>query len=175
MKMSNVVPSALSVAKYTYAAATIWVAPSPLVKSAHLLERIGLATVGGSCGMFVAAALMRLEHELFGSVWFIMLMMLYGAFSFYIGIDLPGRPVQGATSRLPEERNRGTDAAQIFSAAGTFVAAIAAFLSVSMIVVDQVVSEGSIIVIACCWAIGSSLQIAAGSIARNGVLDDGGA
>ena len=175
MKMSNVVPSALSVAKYTYAAATIWVAPSPLVKSAHLLERIGLATVGGSCGMFVAAALMRLEHELFGSGWFILLMMLYGAFSFYIGIDLPGRPVQGATSRLPEERNRGTDAAQIFSAAGTFVAAIAAFLSVSMIVVDQVVSHGSIVVIACCWAIGSSVQIAAGTIARNYMVEaDGG-
>ena len=172
MKMSNVVPSALSLAKNTYVAATIWVAPSALIKSAHLLERIGLATVGGSCGLYVAAALMR--HELFGSGWFILLMMLYGAFSFYIGIDLPGRPVQGATSRLPEERNRGTDAAQIFSAAGTFVAAIAAFLSVSMIVVDQVVSEGSIVLIAFCWAIGSSLQIAAGSIARNGVLEDDG-
>lgn len=99
MKMSNVVPSALSVAKYTYVAATIWVAPAALIKSAHLFERIGLATVGGSCGLYVAAALMRLENELFGSGWFILLMMLYGAFSFYIGIDLPGRPVQGATSR----------------------------------------------------------------------------
>ena len=170
MKMSNVVPSALSVAKYTYAAATIWVAPSPLVKSAHLLERIGLATVGGSCGMFVAAALMRLEHELFGSGWFILLMMLYGAFSFYIGIDLP----RHRAHKLPEERSH-TDAAEIFSAAGTFVAAIAAFLSVSMIVVDQVVSHGSIVVIACCWAIGSSVQIAAGTIARNYMVEaDGG-
>jgi len=170
MKMSNVVPSALSVAKYTYAAATIWVAPSPLVKSAHLLERIGLATVGGSCGMFVAAALMRLEHELFGSGWFILLMMLYGAFSFYIGIDLP----RHRAHTLPEKPSH-TDAAEIFSAAGTFVAAIAAFLSVSMIVVDQVMSHGSIVVIACCWAIGSSVQIAAGTIARNYMVEaDGG-
>jgi hypothetical protein len=176
MKMSNVVPSALSVARYTYVAATIWVAPSALIKSAHLLERIGLATVGGSCGLYVAAALMRLENEPFGSGWFILLMMLYGAFSFYFGIDLPGRPAQGSTSRLPEERNRGTDAAQIYSAAGTFVAAIAAFLSVSMIVVDQVVSEGSIVLIAFCWAIGSSLQIAAGAISRNyDTVEDGGA
>jgi hypothetical protein len=174
MKMSNVVPSALSVAKYSYVAATIWVAPSPLIKSAHLLERIGLATVGGACGLYVAAALMR--HELFGSGWFILLMMLYGAFSFYIGIDLPGRPAQGSTPRLPEERNRGTDAAEIFSAAGTFVAAIAAFLSVSVIVVDQVVSEGSIVLIAFCWAIGSLLQIAAGAISRNyDTVEDGGA
>ena len=166
MKMSNVVPSALSVAKYTYGAATIWVAPSPLIKSAHFLERIGLATIGGSCGMYVAAALMRLEHELFGSVWFILLLMLYGAFSFYIGIDLPRHRAQG----LPEERSH-TDAAEIFSAAGTFIAAIAAFLSVSMIVVDQVVSHGLIVVIACCWAIGSSVQIAAGTIARNYMIE----
>jgi hypothetical protein len=176
MKMSNVVPNALSVAKYTYVAATIWVAPSALIKSAHLLERIGLATVGGACGLYVGAALMRLENELFGSGWFILLMMLFGAFSFYIGIDLPGRPAQESTPRLPEERNRGTDAAEIFSAAGTFVAAIAAFLSVTMIVIDHVLSEGSIVLIAFCWAIGSLLQIAAGAISRNyDSVEDGGA
>ena len=174
MKLINAVLTTLSLANSTYVAATTWVAPSALMKSAHVLERIGLAAIGGSCGLFVAEGLMRRGTELSVSGWIVILMMLYGAFSFYIGIDLPGRPVQGATSRLPEERNRGTDAAQIFSAAGTFVAAIAAFLSVSMIVVDQVMSQGSIILIACCWAIGSSLQIAAGSIARNGVLEDDG-
>jgi hypothetical protein len=171
MRMSNLAPAAVAAAKYTYAAATVWVAPLALIKSAHLLKRIGLATVGASCGMFVAAGLMRLESEPFGSGWFILLMMLYGAFSFYIGIDLPGGPAQRSTSRLPEGPNPGTDAAEIFSAAGTFVAAIAAFLSVSMIIVDLVVSEGSIVLIACCWAIGSSLQIAAGTVRRN---EDGG-
>jgi len=120
--------------------------------------------------MYVAAALMRIEHELFGSSWFILLMMLYGALSFYIGIDLPRHRAQG----LSEVRSQ-TDAAEIFSAAGTFIAAIAAFLSVSMIVVDQVVSHGLIVVIACCWAIGSSVQIAAGTIARNYMVEaDGG-
>jgi len=121
----------------------------------------------------VTAALMRLDNELFGSGWLILLMMLYGAVSFYIGIDLPARRAQGSASRLPEERNRGADAAEILSATGTFVAAIAAFLSVSMIDVDQVLSERSIISIACCWAIGSVLQIAAGSIARNDVVENG--
>jgi len=116
---------------------------------------------------------MRLDNELFGSGWLILLMMLYGAVSFYIGIDLPARRAQGSASRLPEERNRGADAAEILSATGTFVAAIAAFLSVSMIDVDQVLSERSIISIACCWAIGSVLQIAAGSIARNDVVENG--
>jgi hypothetical protein len=95
--------------------------------------------------------------------------MLYGAFSFYIGIDLP----RHRAHKLREERSH-TDAAEIFSAAGTFVAAIAAFLSVSMIVVDQVVSHGSIVVIACCWTIGSSVQIAAGTIARNYMVEADG-
>ncbi|MBP1296275.1 MULTISPECIES: hypothetical protein [Bradyrhizobium] len=154
-------------AKYVYASATNWVAPLALIKSVHLLERIGLATVGASCGMYVGAALMHLKGELFGSDWFIWLVMLFGAFSFYIGIDLPGRPAQRSTSRLPGERTTGTDAAEILSAAGTFVAAITAFLCVNMIVLDHVVSDGSIVLIACCWAIGCSLQIAAGTVSRN--------
>jgi hypothetical protein len=166
MKITNAVLGTLSLAKYTYVAATIWVAPSALIKSAHLLERIGLATIGGSCGLYVAAGLMRLGNELFASGLIVLLMMLCGAFSFYIGIDLPGRPAQRSTPRLPEERNPGTDAAEIFSAAGTFVAAIAAFLSVSIIVLDQTVLDGLIVLVGCCWAIGSSFQIAAGAIAR---------
>jgi len=51
MKINNVVPSALSGAKYAYRAATIWVAASALTKSAHLLERIGIASVGGASGL----------------------------------------------------------------------------------------------------------------------------
>jgi hypothetical protein len=89
MKMTNVVFGALSVANYTYVAATIWAAPSALIKSAHLLERIGRATVGGSCGLYMAAALMR-RNELFGSGWIIFWMMLCGAFNFYVGVALPG-------------------------------------------------------------------------------------
>ena len=163
----RVTSAPLAMAKYIFGSATIWVAPRTLISSAHLLERIGLATVGASCGMYVTAALMRLEGELFGSGWFIWLVMIFGAFSFHIGIDLPGRPAQRSTSRLPGERSPGTDAAEIFSAAGTFIAAITAFLCVSMIVFDHVVSEGSIVLIACCWAIGCSLQIAAGTVSRN--------
>ena len=175
MNMTNAVLSTLSLATNTYAAATIWAAPSPLIKLAHRLERIGLATAGGSCGLFVAGALMRRGNELFGSGWIVLLMMLYGAFSFYVGIDLPGRPARRLTLRLPEEWNLGTDAPEIFSAAGTFVAAIAAFLSVGIIVLDQTVPDGLIVLVGCCWAIGSSLQIAAGAIARShGIVEHGG-
>jgi hypothetical protein len=175
MKMiNNAVLSTLSLANNTYVAATIWVAPSALMKPAHLLERIGLATIGGSCGLFVAEGLMRRGTELSVSGWIVLLMMLYGAFSFYVGIDLPGRPAQRSTPRLPEERNPGTDAAEVFSAAGTFLAGIAAFLSVSIVALDEPVRDGLTALVGCCWAIGSSLQIASGAIARNyGRTEDG--
>jgi hypothetical protein len=121
----------------------------------------------------VAAILMRLEGEPLGSVWFILLIILYGAFGFYIGIDLPGRPAQRSISRKGSKRD--TDAAEIFGAVGTSLAAVAAFLSVSVIVLDQTVAESLIVLVACCWALGSSLQIAAGAIARNyDMLEDGG-
>jgi len=165
MKMTNAVLSTFSLAKNTYVAATIWVAPSVLIKSAHLLERIGLAAIGGSCGLLVAEGLMRRGNELSLSGWIVLLLMLSGAFSFYVGIDLPGRPAQRSTPRL--ELNPGTDAAEIFSAAGTFLAGIAAFLSITIVALDEPVHDGLAVLIGCCWAIGSSLQIASGAIARN--------
>ena len=133
MKLINAVLTTLSLSNSTYVAATTWVAPSALMKSAHVLERIGLAAIGGSCGLFVAEGLMRRGTELSVSGWIVILMMLYGAFSFYVGIDLPGRPAQRATPRLPEERNPGSDAAEVFSAAGTFLAGMQRFsLSASL-------------------------------------------
>ena len=41
MNMTNAVLSTLSLATNTYAAATIWAAPSPLIKLAHRLASIG--------------------------------------------------------------------------------------------------------------------------------------
>ena len=53
------------------------------------------------------------------------------------------------------------------SAAGTFGAAIAATLSVSILVLDQNLPNGLIAFVAGCWVVGSSLQVAAGTMARN--------
>jgi hypothetical protein len=53
MKMTDAVLSTSSVTKTTR------VAPSALIKSAHLIERIGLAKIGGSSSLYVAAGLMR--------------------------------------------------------------------------------------------------------------------
>jgi len=150
------------------------VAPSALIKSAHLIERIGLAAIGGSSGLYVAAGLLRRQNELSGSVWIVLLMMLYGAFSFYVGIDLPRRSARRSTSIQRQGWNPGT-AIEILSAVGIFLAAIATFVSVSIIILDETASDGLLALIGSSWMIGASSQIAAGIIARNhGTTEDAG-
>ena len=167
MKMTDAVLSTSSVTKTTR------VAPSALIKSAHLIERIGLATIGGSSGLYVAAGLMRRENEMSGSGWIVLLMMLYGAFSFYVGIDLPRRSARRSASISPEGWNPSADVIEILSAAGIFLAAIATFVSVSIIILDETVPDGLLALTGSWWVIGSSFQIAAGIIARNyGIPED---
>ena len=43
-----------------------WDARSTISRSAHVLERIGLALTGASCGLFVAAHVGRAELDLIG-------------------------------------------------------------------------------------------------------------
>ena len=85
MKIGNAVSSAFSLTRY---AGNLGIARSSLIKSAHLLERIGLAAVGASCGLYVGATLLRQKGGLFESGWIVLLTMLYGALSYYVGIDL---------------------------------------------------------------------------------------
>jgi hypothetical protein len=136
----------------------LWVVPAVLTQPAHLVERIGLAITGGACGLFVAVA----SSE---SSWISLLIMFYGAFAFYIGIDLPSRRARRDAPMVSEQWNAG-HAVEMFSAIGTFLAAIPVFLSVSLIVLDETQS-GLTILVTGCWAIGSSFQMAAGIIARN--------
>ncbi|OAE97698.1 hypothetical protein AYJ54_34780 [Bradyrhizobium centrolobii] len=163
MKKNNAVFSALSVTRRT---GNFRIPRSSLIKSAHLLERLGLAAVGGACGLYVGAILLRHESGLFESGWIVLLTMLYGAVSYYVGIDLAGSKARKSNSSISEEWD-GSDAPEIISAAGTFGAAIAAALSVSIIVLDQNVPGGAIAVVAGCWLTGSSLQVVAGTMARN--------
>jgi hypothetical protein len=55
------------------------------------------------------------------------------------------------------------------SAVGTFLAAIAAVVSVSSIVMDETAHATSAVLICLAWAVGATLQIAAGIIARRKV------
>ncbi|MGA2292195.1 hypothetical protein [Bradyrhizobium sp.] len=144
-----------------------WNTRSVISRSAHVLERTGLALTGGSCGLFVAAHVGRADIELIGSTAAVLAMMLYGAAGFYLGIDLPPAPPDHRM-HLPLRHGLGSraDAVELLSAAGTFLAATAAVVSVFSIVLDETAQAGTAVLISLCWAIGATMQIAAGIIAR---------
>jgi hypothetical protein len=55
---------------------------------------------------------------------------------------------------------------ELFSAAGTFFAAVTAVLSVYLIVVDERLWSGVAVMMAALWVAGTTMQVAAGVIAR---------
>jgi hypothetical protein len=144
-----------------------WDARSTISRSAHILERIGLALTGGSCGLFVAAHIGRANIELIGSAASVFAMMICGAAGFYLGIDVP-HPPPDHEMHLPLRHGLGSkaDTVELLSAAGTFLAAIAAVFSVSSIVLDEIARPATALLIGLAWAAGATLQIAAGIIAR---------
>jgi len=144
-----------------------WNNRSAISRWAHIVERIGLALAGGSRGLFVAADAARVDVGLLSSPLAILAIMLYGAAGFYLGIDLPPAPPDHRLP-LPLTRNLGSraDAVELLSAAGTFLAAVAAVVSVSGIVLDEAVRASTVRLIILAWAIGSTMQIAAGIMAR---------
>jgi hypothetical protein len=144
-----------------------WDTRSIISRWAHVLERTGLALTGASCGLFVAAHVGRADIELIGSTAAVLAMMLYGAAGFYLGVDLPPAP-RDHRMHLPLRRGLGSraDAVELLSAAGTFLAATAAVVSVFSIVLDETAQAGTAVLISLCWAIGATMQIAAGIIAR---------
>jgi mannose/fructose/N-acetylgalactosamine-specific phosphotransferase system component IID len=132
-------------------------------RCAHVIERIGLAMAGASCGLFVATHMSGARIELFGSLGMVLGMVILGALGFYVGIDIPRvfrRRAQSGDD-LPK-----TDIVELLSAAGTFLAALAAFASVYTIVTDPVIGLGWTLTIAGWWLLGVTMQIAAGIIAR---------
>ena len=60
-----------------------------IIRAVHVLERSALAMAGAMCGTFVAAELSQTEIALFGSLGFIVVMVLTGTIGFYLGIDIP--------------------------------------------------------------------------------------
>src|SRR6478736_3091348 len=108
-----------------------WNDRSAISRWAHVFERIGLALAGGSCGLFVAADVARVDAGILSSPLAILAIMLYGAAGFYLGIDLPAAPPDHRPPP-PLMRNLGSraDVVELLSAAGTFLAAVAAVVSV---------------------------------------------
>ena len=133
-------------------------------KFAHVLDRSGLALAGAACGVFVGA------HVGSSVPWlttqgFLVLMMLSGAFGFYLGIDTPPRPFHPHEEGTPAGRK--IDAAEFLSAVGTFLATLAAFFSVGIIILHENPHIVWTSVIMAGWVIGVVMQIVAGAIARS--------
>jgi hypothetical protein len=136
-------------------------------KFAHLLERVGLAMAGAASGLFVAVQVGS-SIAMLTSQGFIVVMMIAGAIGFYLGIDTP--PL--AFHEPVGESSRGgsgakIDSAEFLTAVGTFLAALTAFVSVSLIVLrqeDPHIVWTSMILLG--WVVGVTMQIIAGAIAR---------
>jgi len=143
-----------------------WHARSTLSRSAHVIARIGLALTGTACGLFVAEVSAR-SIDLVGSVEAMLAMMLYGAAGFYLGIDLPPAP-RDHRMHLPLRHGLGSswDTVELLSAAGTFLAAVAAVVSVSGIILDETARPSTALLISFGWAAGATMQIVAGMISR---------
>ena len=144
-----------------------WDTRSTISRWAHVLERTGLALAGASCGLFVAAHVARADINLIGSTAAVLGMMLYGGAGFYLGIDLPPVPPDHRM-HLPLRHGLGSpaDAMELLSAAGTFLAAVTAVVSVSSIVLDETARPATAVLLCLGWAAGATMQIAAGIIAR---------
>jgi hypothetical protein len=132
-------------------------------KFAHVLERLGLAMVGAASGLFVAAHVGSSIAALTSQA-FLLIMMIGGAVGFYLGIDTPplrepeGEPASGGGTKI--------DSADLLSAVGTFLAALTAFASVSLIVLRQDLHVYGTMLIMLGWVVGVTMQIIAGAIAR---------
>jgi hypothetical protein len=123
-----------------------------------VLERIGLAMAGASCGLFVSAhvgsAIGALTTE-----GFLLSMMVVGAIAFYLGIDTP-------QLAFHDDSDPTIDAAEFLSAVGTFLATFTAFVSVAIIILRVEPDIAWTVLIMLGWVAGVSMQIVAGAKAR---------
>ena len=130
-------------------------------KSAHVLERLGLAMAGAASGLFVGV-LVGSNVDLLTSQGFLLLMMIAGAVGFYLGIDTPQLPLHSASGGADGQ----IDTAEFLSAVGTFLATGSAFASVGAIVLRHNPHIAWTSMIMAGWLIGVTMQIIAGAIAR---------
>jgi hypothetical protein len=135
-------------------------------KFAHVLERIGLAMAGAASGLFVGV-LVGSSIAALTSQFFLLIMMIGGAVGFYLGIDTPQLDLDEATAeRARDGSGSRIDAAEFLSAVGTFLAGLAAFVSVGAIVLREDPHVFWTAVIMAGWIVGVTMQIIAGAIAR---------
>jgi hypothetical protein len=132
---------------------------------AHTLERSGLALAGAACGMFVGAyvgsAIAALTTQ-----GFLLVMMLAGAAGFYLGIDTPPMHFHPLDKAAEQGLRARIDAPEFLTALGTFLATLAAFVSVGIIVIRENPAVAWTYLVLLAWIAGVAMQIVAGAIAR---------
>ena len=135
-------------------------------KSAHVLERLGLAMAGAASGLFVGV-LVGSSVDALTSQGFLLLMMIAGAVGFYLGIDTPPLRFHPTNSQLSNgDTVEKIDTAEFLSAVGTFLATGSAFASVGAIVLRHDPHIAWTTMIMAGWLVGVAMQIIAGAIAR---------
>src|SRR5258706_7925690 len=133
-------------------------------KSAHVLERFGLAMAGAASGLFVCV-LVGASVAALTSRGFLLLMMIGGAVGFYLGIDTPQLPFH-STNGQPSKADEKIDTAEFLSALGTFLAGFSSFAAVGMIVVRHDPHIAWTTMIMAGWVGCVGMQITAGVMGR---------
>jgi lysylphosphatidylglycerol synthetase-like protein (DUF2156 family) len=129
---------------------------------AQVMERIGLAIMGALCGLFVAAMVAKADIEEINSLGALFSAVLYGSLGFYLGTNIPSL----SSSRTISSTGLAPKTIALASATGTFVAAVAALVSVYMIIFDETPPVIWNAAIGFGWALAVLLQLAAGTAAR---------
>ena len=124
---------------------------------AQIMERIGLAIMGALCGLFVAAMVAKADIEEINSLGALFSAVLYGCLGFYLGTNIPSL----SSSRTFSNTGSGPKTIAL-------VAAVAALVSVYMIIFDETPPVMWNVGIGSGWAFGVLLQLAAGTAARLG-------
>jgi hypothetical protein len=135
---------------------------SSVNRFAQIMERIGFAIMGALCGLFVAALVAKADIPEINSVGVLFSVVLYGAIGFYLGTNIPSL-YSGAS-----DTGSRMNPTALASATGTFLAAVAALLSVYMIIFDETPPVIWNVGIGFGWILGVLLQLAAGTAARLG-------
>lgn len=139
---------------------------------AHAIARLALAIAGFLCGFYVAAAVVRADLEGLNSTGFVASMSLVGTMGFYLGIDIPR--VHGLQPPFPDQNARLTVVlVDLLSATGTFIAVVAALISVYVIVFDEVLQLTGTLTVGFFWLLGVMMQVGCGVIARRRAVNQG--
>ena len=132
---------------------------------AEVMEGIGIAIMGALCGLFVAAMVAKADIEAINSVPALLSAMLYGSVGFYLRTNVPSLSSGSFSTTSLDPK---TNPIALARALGTFVAAVAALVSVYMIIFDETPPAIWNVGLGFGWAFGVLLQIAAGTAARLG-------